>query len=154
MLRRAIILFTPFIRRSLLTGGPFLDRPFQVTRADPAVNRLALIVRGADTDSFDLAPQAAGLWAISAGLSYNYKDDHEQLSIGMKSTMPSTAGQNTRTTRNIPGPKRYERCHEPRIHLKRPDHLLPQIGHLGFRRTRSPRRLYAPRFGRQQYLDQ
>jgi hypothetical protein len=51
---------------------------------DPAINQLALIVRGADTDSFDLAPQAAGLWAISAGLSYNYKDDHEQLSIGMK----------------------------------------------------------------------
>lgn len=52
--------------------------------ADPAVHQLALIVRGADTDSFELAPQAAGLWAISAGLSYNYKDDHEQLALGMK----------------------------------------------------------------------
>jgi hypothetical protein len=41
-------------------------------------------VRGADTDRFDLAPQAAGLWAISAGLSYNHKDDHEMLEIGMK----------------------------------------------------------------------
>jgi hypothetical protein len=51
---------------------------------DPAIDQLALIVRGADTDTFDLAPQAAGLWAISAGLSYNYKDDQEQLSIGMK----------------------------------------------------------------------
>jgi hypothetical protein len=51
---------------------------------DPAVQQIAVIVRGADTDSFDLAPQAAGLWAISAGLSYNYKDDHEQLAIGMK----------------------------------------------------------------------
>ena len=39
---------------------------------DPALQQLALIVRGADTDSFQLAPQAAGLWAISAGLSYNY----------------------------------------------------------------------------------
>ena len=51
---------------------------------DPALSQLADIVRGADTDRFDLAPQAAGLWAISAGLSYNYKDDHEQLEIGMK----------------------------------------------------------------------
>ena len=51
---------------------------------DPAVEQLAMIVRGADTDSFELAPQAAGLWAISAGLSYNIKDDHEQLSLGMK----------------------------------------------------------------------
>lgn len=51
---------------------------------DPAILQIALIVRGADTDSFQLAPQAAGLWAISAGLSYNYKDDHEQLAIGMK----------------------------------------------------------------------
>jgi hypothetical protein len=51
---------------------------------DPAVQQIAIIVRGADTDSFQLAPQAAGLWAISAGLSYNYKDDHEMLDIGMK----------------------------------------------------------------------
>ena len=52
--------------------------------SDPAVQRIALIVRGADTDSFDLAPEAAGLWAISAGLSYNIKDDHQQLAIGLK----------------------------------------------------------------------
>ena len=51
---------------------------------DPALHQLATIVRGADTDRFDLAPQAAGLWAISAGLSYNYKDDQEMLAIGMK----------------------------------------------------------------------
>jgi hypothetical protein len=51
---------------------------------DPALKQIALIVRGADTDRFDLAPQAAGLWAISAGLSYNYHSDHEMLSIGMK----------------------------------------------------------------------
>jgi hypothetical protein len=51
---------------------------------DPALHQLAKIIRGADTDRFDLAPQAAGLWAISAGLSYNCKDDHEMLAIGMK----------------------------------------------------------------------
>jgi len=52
--------------------------------ADPALQEMAMIVRGADTDKFNLAPQAAGLWAISAGLSYNYKNDHEQLETGMK----------------------------------------------------------------------
>src|SRR5688572_12087487 len=51
---------------------------------DPALDQLALIVRGADTDRFDLAAQSSGLWAISAGLSYNYKDDHQMLEIGMK----------------------------------------------------------------------
>ena len=51
---------------------------------DPSLHQLATIVRGADTDSFHLAPQAAGLWAISAGLSYNYNNDFEMLEIGMK----------------------------------------------------------------------
>ncbi|MFL5740406.1 MAG: chromate resistance protein ChrB domain-containing protein [Flavisolibacter sp.] len=51
---------------------------------DPALEQIAIIVRGADTHRFDLAQQAAGLWAISAGLSHNYTDDHEQLEIGMK----------------------------------------------------------------------
>ncbi|MFI5135833.1 MAG: chromate resistance protein ChrB domain-containing protein [Chitinophagales bacterium] len=51
---------------------------------DPSVQQMAMIVRGADTVRFDLAQQAAGLWAISAGLSYNYKNDLEQLEIGMK----------------------------------------------------------------------
>lgn len=36
---------------------------------DPALDALALIVRGADTASLDLAPQAAGLLAISLGIS-------------------------------------------------------------------------------------
>lgn len=52
--------------------------------SDPALLQIAAIVRGADTDSFCLAPQAAGLWAISAGLSYNYKNDHEMLEVEMK----------------------------------------------------------------------
>jgi hypothetical protein len=51
---------------------------------DKAVRQIAVIVRGADTDRFELAPQAAGLWAISAGLSYNFANDHEQLDVGMK----------------------------------------------------------------------
>ena len=52
--------------------------------SDPALYQLAAIVRGADTDRFDLAAQSAGLWAISAGLSHNIKDDHEMLKVGMK----------------------------------------------------------------------
>jgi hypothetical protein len=50
---------------------------------EPALLQIARIVRGADTDRFDLAPQAAGLWAISAGLSYNFRDDQEQLAAGL-----------------------------------------------------------------------
>ena len=51
---------------------------------DDAVLRIANIVRGADTHRFDIAEEAAGLWAISAGLSVNYKNDYEQLEIGLK----------------------------------------------------------------------
>ncbi|HEY0655716.1 MAG TPA: chromate resistance protein ChrB domain-containing protein [Chryseosolibacter sp.] len=50
---------------------------------DPALLTLAVIVRGADTDRHDLASQASGLWAISAGLAYNIKDDQELLAQGM-----------------------------------------------------------------------
>lgn len=50
---------------------------------DPALARLAQIVRGADTARPDLAPQAAGLLAISQGLSRNFRDDHEMLAHGM-----------------------------------------------------------------------
>jgi hypothetical protein len=49
---------------------------------DPALAELAVIVRGADTAHLDLAPQAAGLFAISLGLSHNFPDDHEQLGHG------------------------------------------------------------------------
>jgi hypothetical protein len=50
---------------------------------DPALRQLAVIVRAADTNRFDLAPQAAGLFAISLGLSANIPDDHEMLKVGM-----------------------------------------------------------------------
>ena len=50
---------------------------------DIALHTLAVIVRGADTDRHDLASQASGLWAISAGLAYNIKDDYELLERGM-----------------------------------------------------------------------
>jgi hypothetical protein len=50
---------------------------------DPALHTMALIVRGADTDDHLLAPQAAGLWAISAGMAYNIENDYELLEKGM-----------------------------------------------------------------------
>jgi rhodanese-related sulfurtransferase len=50
---------------------------------DPALDRLAAIVRGADTSQHALTPQCAGLFAISLGLSANYPDDHEMLRHGM-----------------------------------------------------------------------
>lgn len=49
---------------------------------EPALLDLAVIVRGADTARLDLAPQCAGLLAISLGLSHNFQDDHEQLTHG------------------------------------------------------------------------
>jgi rhodanese-related sulfurtransferase len=50
---------------------------------DPALAELALIVRGADTHRLELAPQAAGLVAVSLGLSILHEDDHEMLARGM-----------------------------------------------------------------------
>jgi hypothetical protein len=50
---------------------------------DPALNQLALIVRGADTSRLDLTPQSAGLYALSLGLSQNFRDDQEMLKHGM-----------------------------------------------------------------------
>lgn len=47
------------------------------------LDRLATVVRGADTDRHDLAPQAAGLLALSVGLSRMYRDDLSQLEAGI-----------------------------------------------------------------------
>lgn len=42
---------------------------------DPARSRIAAVVRGADIDRLALAPQAAGLPAVSLGLSRLFADD-------------------------------------------------------------------------------
>jgi rhodanese-related sulfurtransferase len=47
------------------------------------LRRLAAIVRGADTARLDLVPEAAGLLAVSLGLSRMYADDLVQLEAGM-----------------------------------------------------------------------
>lgn len=58
----------------------FLEK-YQLT--DPALHRMALIIRGADTDDHSVANEAAGLWAISAGLAHNTLNDYELLEKGM-----------------------------------------------------------------------
>ena len=50
---------------------------------DPALQRLAEIVRGADTGRPELTAQSPGLLAISQGLSAVFADDHEMLRHGM-----------------------------------------------------------------------
>ncbi|MCX8113549.1 MAG: chromate resistance protein [Burkholderiaceae bacterium] len=50
---------------------------------EPALQQLATIVRGADTARLDLAPQCAGLYAISLGLSHVFADDHALLAHGL-----------------------------------------------------------------------
>ncbi|NNE86582.1 MAG: sulfurtransferase [Silicimonas sp.] len=73
-------------------GAPFAHRGEACTfdamldafalHSDP-LDRMARVIRGADTDRHDLAPQAAGLLALSVGLSRQYKDDTAQLNAGL-----------------------------------------------------------------------
>jgi hypothetical protein len=51
--------------------------------ADPALQEMATIIRGADTNRHDLAPQCPGVYAVLIGLSRSFQDDHEQLRHGM-----------------------------------------------------------------------
>ena len=53
------------------------------TLTDPALLKLAEIVRGADTSRLDLTAQSAGLFAISLGLSHLFADDHQMLKHGL-----------------------------------------------------------------------
>ena len=52
---------------------------------DPALLALARIVRGADTDRLDLAPQSAGLLAFSLGLSALHANDDQAM---LQAAMP------------------------------------------------------------------
>lgn len=67
-------------RGELCSFDAFLDKHHL---DDPALRQLAVIVRGADTDRLDLAPQSSGLLAISLGLSRTFTDDHEMLRHGL-----------------------------------------------------------------------
>lgn len=48
-----------------------------------ALDRLATVIRAADTNRHDLAPEAAGLLSVSVGLSRQYRDDHQNLEAGL-----------------------------------------------------------------------
>jgi hypothetical protein len=54
-------------------------RRYGLAERDPALARLALIVRGADANQPDLTPESRGLIAVAQGFSAAYADDHEQL---------------------------------------------------------------------------
>ena len=51
---------------------------------DPALQRLAQIVRAADTDTLQRSREAPGLLAITLGLSATIRDDHEMLDLGLR----------------------------------------------------------------------
>jgi hypothetical protein len=54
-------------------------RHYRLVEQDPALARLASIVRGADTDQHDLTPESRGLLAIAQGFSLAFDDDQQQL---------------------------------------------------------------------------
>jgi hypothetical protein len=58
-------------------------RKYELAKNDPAMARLALVVRGADTQQHDLTPESRGLVAIAQGFSAVYANDHEQLAAEM-----------------------------------------------------------------------
>ncbi len=55
----------------------------ELAMSTPALERLALIVRAADTARLDFVPEAAGFLAASLGLSRMFRDDLKQLEAGM-----------------------------------------------------------------------
>jgi hypothetical protein len=56
-----------------------LMRTYGLLGTDPALERLALIVRGADTADKDLTPESRGLDAIAGGFQQMGISDHEKL---------------------------------------------------------------------------
>jgi len=72
----------------------------------PPLERLARIVRAADTGRLDLEPEAAGVLAISLGLSRMFADDLEQLEAGLLvyDALYRWARDATEETHNWPSP--------------------------------------------------
>ena len=73
----------------------------------PPLDRLAAIVRGADTARLELAPEAAGLLAVSLGLSRMHSEDLTQLEAGMGvyDALYRWARDATDETHNWPSPR-------------------------------------------------
>ena len=75
---------TPFDVPNVELGHQGLECSFDAIMkkyglADPALQKMAMIVRGADTDAKDLTPESRGLEAIAAGFQLSYNDDLKQL---------------------------------------------------------------------------
>ena len=71
----------PFSHEGELCSFDLFLRVYEIQ--DPALDALAVIVRGADTARLELSPQAPGLLALSLGLGANFPDDHAMLEHGM-----------------------------------------------------------------------
>jgi rhodanese-related sulfurtransferase len=71
----------PFSHDGELCSFDAFLRVFEIR--DAGLDTLAVIVRGADTARLDLAPQAAGLLALSLGLSANFPNDYTMLEHGL-----------------------------------------------------------------------
>jgi rhodanese-related sulfurtransferase len=71
----------PFSHNGELCSFDAFLRVYEIR--DAALDTMAIIVRGADTARLDLAPQSAGLLALSLGLSANFPDDHAMLEHGL-----------------------------------------------------------------------
>jgi hypothetical protein len=81
---RAVAFDTPGAQFSHVGEKCSFDAFLERFRLDDAgLATLAPIVRGADTDRHELAPEAAGLHALSLGLSVNFADDNMLLEQGM-----------------------------------------------------------------------
>jgi len=73
--------------------------------SSPALERLSTVIRGADTAVLDTAPEAAGLLAVSLGLSRMYREDLAQLdaAMGVYDAFYRWARDATGETHNWPG---------------------------------------------------
>jgi hypothetical protein len=58
--------------------------------ADPALETLARIVRGADTDDRGLTPESAGLYAAATGFQATTRDDFDNMARQFPCTTPIT----------------------------------------------------------------
>lgn len=72
----------PISHEAELCSFDTLIRRFGLEK-NKALATVARIVRGADTNRHKIAPEAAGLHAISLGLSKLHTDDHAMLANGM-----------------------------------------------------------------------
>ncbi len=73
---------TPFTHDGALCSFDAFIKIYRLGN-DSALAKLADIVRGADTDRLELAPQAAGLLAVSLGMSRTCPEDHAMLEAMM-----------------------------------------------------------------------